>query len=431
MVPYAREKLVFENGLRTILDRRSSAQSVAITCLVRAGSQLDFPDKDGLAHVVEHFLFRTKASQKEQSLLKAIEDTGGGFQAFTGLDRSVFSVYAHKDDAKQALQLISKIICDLPADEKSFELEKAVVAEELAARGEDSSLAFQRNKYELLGGDESLKHSVGGTREKVKGVGLEDVQEFYGKYYVAKNMVLSIVGDFDREEIISQISLLFGSIPSGSVEIEPHSLDNIGPKLKTAGSSVNLVAVFFRCPSFRAKELAAVELIGNILSGGSHSLLFQRLREQEGLVYWVNGSLDLCADFGSLDITTSTSRGKVKRVLAAIVDEVSKLRSRLVSEDDLAVAKNRLMKCQILNLEDVRAAAQWYAERESLSSRENADDFRQWVADIERVSANELKETARRLFLPANCFVYTLGHLWPWQRWSVLEHIRSMEGTCA
>lgn len=425
-MPYSREKITLRNGLRILLDNRPWSESISITCLVKAGSELDFPEKDGLAHVVEHLLFRTKWSQKERSLFKAFENTGGEVNACTGIDRTVFSVYTYKDDAIQALKLASKIICDLPTDTKSLNLEKTVVAEELQIIGEDGILALQRNKYALLGGDESLKHFIGGTRKSVKSINLEDVKRFYEKYYVADNMVLSVVGNFNRDEIISEVNLLFDSMQPGSAEMKAHSLDASGPKLKTVSTSHNYMAIFFRCPSFRAKELAAVELINDILSSGTHSLLFQSLREQNALVYWIEGILALSADYGSLDIMTSTSRSKIYNVLTKIIDETSKLRSLLVSEDELKMVKNRLIKYQTLKFEDVREASQWYAEREVLSSRENADDFNEWSKEVQHISGEYLRDTAKKLFVPENCFVYVLGYLWPWQRWSLLRHIQKM-----
>ena len=425
-MPYSREKTTLLNGLPVLLDERPSSESVAITCLVGAGSQLDFRGKDGLAHVVEHLLFRTKWSGKEQSLLKAIEDTGGAVDAGTSVDRTFFSVYAHRDDAIEALKILSRIVCDLPTDKESLELEKKVVAEELQLRGEDGPGAFQRNKYALLGGDESLRHFIGGTRKKVESIAVDNVKGFYDRYYVADNMVLSVVGNFNRQEIVSQIESYFGSIRAGGAKIKKQCLEESGPKLKMGGPFGRFVAVFFRCPSFRAKELAAVELISDILSTGSHSVLFQSLRERDALVYWIAGSLDLAADYGSLDIMTSTSASNLVRVLAAIIDETSKLCSSLVSQDDLNIVRARLIKRQMLKFEDVREASNWYAERELLSSRENADDFEQWMTEVQSVSVQDLKQTAQKLFIPENCFVYVLGYLWPWQRRSVLRRIAKM-----
>lgn len=422
-----REKITLENGLRVLLDERPSSESVGITCLVGAGSQLDFSKKDGLAHVVEHLLFRTKWAGKERSLLKAIEDTGGGVEAGTSVDRAFFSVYSHRDDAIEALKILSGIVCDLPTDKESFELEKKVVAEELQVTGEDGPGAFQRNKYALLGADESLRHFIGGTRKKVESITTDDVKAFYDRYYVGDNMVLSVVGNFNREQIVSKIALHFGSIRRGGVQIKKQRFEESGPKLKMGGPFGGFVAVFFRGPSFHARELGAVELISDILSTGSHSVLFQTLRERDALVYWVSGSLDLAADYGSLDIMTSTSASNLVRVLTTIIDETSKLCSSTVSQDDLNIVRARLIKRRMLEFEDVREASKWYAERELLSSRENADDFEQWIREVQSVSVEDLKRTSQKLFIPENCFVYVLGYLWPWQRRSLLRRIARMD----
>jgi predicted Zn-dependent peptidase len=283
----------------------------------------------------------------------------------------------------------------------------ANVAEELQLRGEDGSGAFQRNKYALLGGDESLRHFIGGTRKKVASIAVDDVKGFYDRYYVAENMVLSVVGNFDRQEIVSQIDVLFGSIRAGGTKIKKQCLEESGPKLKVGGPFGRFVA-------------------SDILSTGSHSVLFQRLRERDALVYWIAGSLDLAADYGSLDIMTRTSTSNLVRVLAAIIDETSKLCSSLVSQDGLNIVRARLIKRRMLKFEDVREASNWYAERELLSSRENADDFEQWITEVQSVSVQDLKQTAQKLFIPENCFVYVLGYLWPWQRRSVLKRIAKM-----
>jgi predicted Zn-dependent peptidase len=425
-MPYVREKIVLENGLRVLLDERSSSEAVTITCLVRAGSRNDFPKKDGLAHVVEHLLFRSRWSNEEKSLLKAVEDVGGKATGFTSIDRTAFSVYIHKDEVILGLKFISKIVCDLPVDKESFELEKDIIAHEIQIIGEDGPYAIQRNKYELLGGKESLKHSIGGTKSKIKKISLQDISSFYDKFYTARNMTLSVVGNFYSGDLISKINNLFGAMKPGSPQAESIRLGGIGPKLKAKATPIHVIAVFFRCPSYRDKDLAVVELISDILSEGAHSLLFQSLREKHGLVYAVEGCLALSADFGSLDIITSTNAKNNKLVLTKIIDCVFQICNLTITDNELSKFKNRLIKRSLLLFEDTRMASMWYAEREILSSRENADDFMQWIEEINSISVQDFKGITKELFAQENWFIYSLGYIPFWHRRSILRHIRKI-----
>jgi len=186
------------------------------------------------------------------------------------------------------------------------------------------------------------------------------------------------------------------------------------------------MSVFFRCPSYQDQNLATLEIVHSILSSGTHSILFQSLREQRGFIYGLYAELALSPDFGSLDIITSTSARNMNRALTTIFEEVSTFKSSDISEEDLSAAKERLIKIQILKCEDVKEASKWYAEREMLSSRENADDLTQWIHDVNEVSVQDVHDLLNKLFVPGNCFIYVLGSLWPWQKWALLRRIKEL-----
>ncbi|MBN1521733.1 MAG: insulinase family protein [Candidatus Aureabacteria bacterium] len=423
---YQRERIDLSNDLRVVLDHRDSSQSIAIACLVGAGSRHDLTGKHGIAHVVEHFLFRSHWKDEKQSLFQAIQNYGGQVLGFTGLDYTGFGVYVHRDEAEEALEILATIVTDLPESEELFELEKRIIREELNIVGEDNAYAVQRVKFVLLGGDESLRHLAGGQREHLERLQLRDVQEFYRTFYVSKNMVLSLVGHVEREKLLPRIEKLFSLVPAGSAPESKKELSQKGPKIYAGGMAPNpFISIFYRCPSYTSESLPVLELVADIFSTGLHSRLFQRLREKEGLVYTLESDLRLSSDIGTLDIYTTTSRGRTQQVVKAVIEETMNLISSF-TEQELEREKKRFIKQQVLFSEDVKFMSIWYADRELLSSRRNPDDLGQWIARVKDITMEDFLKMARQIFSAENFFMYVFQSLFSWQKWWLKRKVRKM-----
>lgn len=410
---YTREIRTLSNGLRVVFDKRPSTESVGITCIVGAGSRHDYPGKDGLAHCVEHLVFRSGLDESEASLFQAIENVGGSIQAFTRIDNTIFTLCCLSKDIDLGLKVIGRVITHLPSDRKSLESEKAIVSTELSMLGQDNLLAFQRIKFMLLGGDKRLRHAVGGKIARIQKITQEDAARFHREFYTVSNMVLSFVGNIDIEDVVRKLENLFGDVSECNPRYPLRGLSATGPKVFSLSShaAAKYITCFFRCPSLHSSRLAVLELLNDIFASSPHSRLFRKLREENSLVYHANSELALLSDFGTLDIYTATRVKDVTRVLDAIIDEIEDMVGGKIPNSEFNTAKERMTKRAILEFHDVIKASIWYAERELLSSRDNADDMESWCREIIDVSMEDLVRMARELFAPENIFIYVIGSL--------------------
>ena len=131
-----RELHTLSNGLRVVLDRRATSLSLGLSCVVRVGSRDDYRKKNGLAHCVEHMLFRSKFGKNADSLFASFRDSGGAFDGITSIDQTTYYLRCLSEDAPLAIQTLSRIVTDLPLDKESLKAEQAIIAQEMSLIGE-------------------------------------------------------------------------------------------------------------------------------------------------------------------------------------------------------------------------------------------------------------------------------------------------------
>ena len=426
---FEREVHRLDNGIRVVLERRNSVIPVGICCAVGAGSRNDYARKDGLAHYLEHLLFRSRMTGDSAELFDRFSDGGGDMNAVTMLDRTSFSLQCLAQDVALGLQVLARIIGHLPDSEDDLKSERAIIQDEMLLTGDDNGQAFQRVKFKLLGGDESLRHSPAGKSRRLGRISVEDVRRFYQEFYRAENMVIGVVGHMDTLHVLDLLNQEFAAIASGSAQSTHRDFKEQGPRLKVTragGSPEGYVSGFFRCPSLRSSQLAALQLVSDVIVGGPHSRLFRRLREKDALVYDVSGALELTPEFGTLDIMIPTKRRNAYRVLSAMLDEIETLKRDSLSEAELDRWRTSLMKRGLLGFDDVTLAACWYAETELLASGHNADDFEGWNAKLKRVSKADFDDVVAEVFSATNSFVYVIGAMAPWHRRRAMKRLKQL-----
>ncbi len=399
------------NGLRLVWEYRPSYESAAVTCLVGAGSRHDFAKRPGLAHFVEHAILQTEMGGEESPPLRAILDAGGAVDAETGLEATAFHIYSHKDDALGAVRSFARILGRIPQNPEFLVREKAVIREELNIMGEDNPMDPQRVKFALLGADEDLRHSVGGSHRALKRFTLEDIATFYHQFYVARNMVLGIVGNLNPEESLGEVESLFGACPSGeAVGGTNHFEVAKGPRIRFQGNVPHCaVFAFFHCPDRGSESLGALELLAETYVGGPHSRLYTRLREQEALVYGIESQFQFARDLGTFDLVTSTERRNVTAVVRGVLEEAGQLANEPIPDDAFQVLVRQMVKRRLLQFESPAVAADWYAFRELFAPDDAPGNLPDWIRDIERLTPGDLARVAREVFAPENLFVYVLG----------------------
>jgi predicted Zn-dependent peptidase len=380
-----------------------------------------------LAHVLEHYLFRQQNGDESNYHLKSIEKYGGSINAFTELDKTYYIINVHKDDALQSIRILANILCDFRKNEDFLELEKQIITAEMNDVGEDSKYSIQYIKYEMLGAIESLKHVIG-KKSSIKKITLDDLSDFYSKYYCTDNIVISIVGCFDKEEIKQEIEDSFYNLKNSSniqkPQIREFSLKT-GPRIKVLQNYINGFALLFiPCFSLTTDKMEALELLSDIFSDGTYSKVFEQLREKQGLIYSLSNNLNLSHQFGSLDIIISLRPNKLYKIISSLIEIAAIVRDESYSDGFLHQEKIRFIKKHFLMMENNSFAATWYAYRDLILDKNFSDDIQEWTNRVNSITKEDLECVKETLFNCKNWFLICVGQLSFIHKWILLKKIK-------
>lgn len=326
--------LTFDNGLRFAC-RKSDSPVSYIGVLIGVGSRDDFPQYPGLAHFIEHTIFKGTESRKAFQISGRMEAIGGELNAYTTKEETMIYTNAPAGFEERAFDLLSDLICNPTFPEKELELERGVITEEIFSYHDNPSDAVYDEFDELLYAGSALAHNILGTVRSVDEISSDVARKFVDRYYVPQNMVVYCVSPSDQEHNIRLAEKYFGAISrSGQLparEAAPiqASFSDLHPRDNHQANSISGLRVFGR----RDPRRHALFLLNNYLGGPAmNSRLNRELRERRGLVYTVDSSLSLYSDTGALQIFYGSHARNVNRCRKLIEKEIQEVAASPLSE---------------------------------------------------------------------------------------------------
>ena len=404
-------KTTLKNGLRILTIPRKDDLATTFLVLVEAGSKYETKEISGLSHFLEHMCFKGTAKRpKALDIAGELDGLGAECNAFTGQEYTGYfaKVEAHKLD--QALDIVSDLYLNPVFDVAEIEKEKGVVIEELNMY-EDLPMRKVNDLFmELLYGDQPAGWDIGGTKEVVRSLTKEQIIAYRRAHYVPQATVVVVAGAFDEADIIKKIEAAFGTIPtgakSGKVAVtEVQTAPQVYMKKKTIDQTHVMLGV--RAFSAFDDRRFALEVLSDILGGGMSSRLFQKIREEMGAAYSVRAGADLFTDHGFLAVNAGIDQTKLMPVIAAILEEMKKLKDELVPEAELRRAKNHLVGRIILGLEASDELASFYGAQEVAG--EPLMSPQELVEKLEAVTAEDIRAVAKDIFTDDRLNVAVIG----------------------
>jgi predicted Zn-dependent peptidase len=332
---------VLPNGLTVAADPLPGAQSVALGLYAMVGSRSEPDHLSGLAHVVEHMVFKGAGRRGTREIAEAIEDVGGLINAWTARDQTVFYGRTLAKHAPLLAELIADFLRAPHLDEEHLEREKAVILSELGEATDSPDDLVHDHLFEAAFGEQPLGRSVLGREETLNSITAEDCRNWITGELVPSRLILSASGKLEPDEILKLAERLFGDmenwpgVPIGRAEFTG-GVRNDRREFEQAHWCLGL-------PGFAASDprLPALSIFVQALGGGMSSRLFQELREDRGLAYSVSAWQQSYADTGIVGMSCAADRNRAvesmhlaREVLAKAVDnltetEVQRARAQL------------------------------------------------------------------------------------------------------
>lgn len=401
------QKFTLENGLKVIVHEDFTTPMAVVNILYDVGARDEEPDRTGFAHLFEHLMFG--GSVNIPSYDEPLQRVGGENNAFTSNDITNYYIQVPAVNLETAFWLESDRMLSLAFSEKSLEVQRSVVCEEFKQRYLNQPygdvwlrlrpLAYKNHSYRWATIGEKLEH--------IENADIEDVKAFFEKFYNPSNAVMVVAGAVKTEEVKELAKKWFDSIPSGSksprtLPVEPVQTDERREEVK---GNVPLDALYmaFHMPSRTSEGYYACDLISDILSRGNSSRLFRSLVKEKKLFSDVHAYLTASLDPGLFVVEGKPAEGvSLEEAEAAIWDELNRIKSEAVSDDELLKVKNKIESTMVfaeMSLLD-KAMNLAYFELLGDAGRLNHETERYF-----NVSAEDISEQANLVFKKENASV--------------------------
>ncbi|PJB17136.1 hypothetical protein CO116_01400, partial [Candidatus Falkowbacteria bacterium CG_4_9_14_3_um_filter_38_19] len=323
------KKTTLKNGLRIITIPKKNTQSLTVLVLVGTGSKYERKETNGISHFLEHMYFKgTKKRPSATAIAETLDKVGGIYNAFTSEEYTGYFAKVAAQHFELALGWVSDIFLNSLLPEKEIEKEKGVIIEEINMIYDNPMSYVQTLWPKLLYGDQPAGWDVAGTKETVSKMTREKLIDYTEKQYVASNTIVSIAGNFNEPLAIKKVKEFFSKIKTTKPIKKPRVIEQ--------QQKPNLLLHFREtdqthlCLGVRAFDLFhpkryVQDLLSVILGGMMSSRLFEKIRAELGIAYYINTNSEANPDTGFLFTQTGIDNKNVEKGILTILKEYKKI----------------------------------------------------------------------------------------------------------
>ncbi|MEQ8153847.1 MAG: pitrilysin family protein [Clostridiaceae bacterium] len=327
---------ILNNKLQVVTINKDTQLS-SLNLGVKVGALYESQDEKGVAHFIEHMLFKGTKLRSNEQLNCELENLGGEYNAYTDYTSTVYSITCLQEEIENALELLSDMIINPVFESKEMRKERGVILSEIRTSKDDiEDLSFRRTS-DFAFKNSGLKYDIMGTEDSVASFKKEDLRSFYNKYYSPTNTILTFVSSYSHEEAIKIVKKYFGlwenkSVVSTSFVFEKNN-HGVFESYKTDMEQTTITYLFAFEEIPKEMELP-LRILNHKLGESSNSLLFRELRENRGLSYDVYTHLDVSKYVKTLHIFTSVDEDSVKEVMDVIDKCIDDIKHKKIIFDD-------------------------------------------------------------------------------------------------
>lgn len=392
------EIITLDNSLRVVIEHIPYVKSVTIGVWIGAGSYCEDEKNNGISHFIEHMLFKGTHKKTAKQIAECIDDIGGQINAFTSKECTCFYAKTLSDHLDISIELLSDMLFNSRFDENDIEVEKGVVLEELNMYEDTPEELVHDLLYETAWKDSSLGKNILGSRESIQNINKQKILQYMKEQYVPQNSVIAVVGNINRNSLIKQLQQAFGHWEPK----ESYNQSMIRPAFHKAKVQLKKdIEQVHYCMGFEGFErdhdkLYDLLVINLILGGGMSSNLFQKIREEKGLVYSIYTFNTAFNHTGIFGIYAGMNPSRISQVKDLIWQELSLLRKNGLTEEDINRGKEQIKSNLILGLESTSSRMNSYGRGLLLKNRIlTMDDI---IQKLDCVSAKRVYEVIEQLF---------------------------------
>ena len=375
----------------------TQVRSISIGVWLTRGSRHETAERGGIAHFVEHMLFKGTTSRSAEDIAQAIDSIGGQLDAFTAKEYASYYIKVLDEHLPLAIDILSDIVRNPAFSADDLEREKKVVVEEIKMVEDTPDDLVHELFTQGFWENHALGRPILGTRETVESFNADLLRTYFTNAYTAPNLIISAAGNLEHAHVRELIEQKFGSLTQTG---EPYTEDapRVVPKTLIRNKELEQSHLCLGVSSYPQKhdDRYSSYVLNTLLGGSMSSRLFQNVREKRGLAYAVFSGLSAYRDAGSFTIYAGCSNEAVGEVIDLCVEELRLVKSAPVPDAELQRSKDHLKGSLMLSLENTASRMSHLARQEIYFDRQFGLD--ETLVGIERVTREDVQRVAADLF---------------------------------
>ena len=391
------QSFTLNNGIR-IIHLHSSSHVAHCGLLINAGSRDEQEHEHGMAHFIEHAIFKGTKKRKAYHILSRMEDVGGEINAYTSKEETAIHTSFLKNDYERAVELIWDITFNSVFPQKEIDREKEVIIEEIKSYKDDPAELIFDEFEELVYRNQSLGKNILGNPKDLRRFTKKDIESFIKNNYHTNEMVLCTIGDISFEKFKKLAEKYFGQIPSNLRTKERKLINNYVPEIITQHKKTHQTHYIIGNLAYDVHnpKKTGLTLLDNMLGGpGLNSRLSLILREKYGYVYYIESNFTPYSDTGIFSIYFGTDKNKVDKSLSLIKKEFDLLRNKKLGIVQLKKAKKQIFGQIAINSEN--SANLMLAMGKSFLLYNKVDSLEEIRLKIESITVDDIQEIANEI----------------------------------
>jgi predicted Zn-dependent peptidase len=401
-----------DNGVRLITEKMPHVRSVTIGVWLLRGSRHETDDRSGIAHFVEHMLFKGTDTRTAEDIAQAIDSIGGQLDAFTAKEYASYYIKVLDEHLPLAVDLLSDIVLRPAFAAEEIEREKKVILEEIKMVEDTPDDLVHELFTQHFWEGHPLGRPILGSKETVESFTAESLLAYFHGAYVGRNMIISAAGNLDHAAVRELVEGAFGGVKAAGDPVLA-TAPRVVPQVITRTKELEQSHICLGTNSYAQDhpDRYASYILNTVLGGSMSSRLFQNVREKRGLAYAVFSGQSAYRDAGNLTIYAGCSNEAVGEVIDLCVEELRGMKAAPVGDPELRRAKDHLKGSLMLSLENTASRMSHLARQEIYFDRHFGLD--ETLEGIERVTADDVLRVARDLFSNGSLAATVLGPLVP------------------
>ncbi len=394
------KKKTYKNGLRVVTIPMKDNPTVTVLVLVGTGSDYEPKDINGISHFLEHMCFKgTIKRPTAQVISHELDALGCQYNAFTGNQMTGYYAKGDGRNFKQIFDIISDVYLNSTFPEAEMEKEKGVIVEEINMY-EDMPQAHVQDLWgEVLYKDQPAGRSTLGPKENIRKMIRDNFVNYKKNHYVSSNTVIIVAGNIKNDEVYKEVDKYFKDIPS-TKSLKKEKTTNIQNESKAKVLYKETDQTHFvlgvRTFPLMDKRNTVISLLGAVLGAGMSSRLFNKLREEMGVAYYVRAYNDPSLDYGNFQISAGVNNKRTEEVIKEILKECNNLKKEKVEDRELNKVKSFLIGNMKMSLEATDDVANFYGSQELMKNE--IKNLEEKIKEINKVTSGDIQKMAKIIF---------------------------------